>query len=63
MTLQELKPILYSAHGSIQFAILYDSQAGKDIETGCTIDYLIAHYGDKDVKRIQAVDNNLIITI
>lgn len=62
MKLNELKTILRSARGSIQFAILYDSRTNKDIATG-SIDYIVKNYGDKEAKRIEAFENQLLITI
>lgn len=62
MTLKQLKTILYSSRGSIQFAIIYDSKTNADIATG-SIDYIVENYGDKEVKHIEASENQLLITI
>ena len=63
MKLKELKTILYSTRNSVQFAIVYDSKTNTDIENGCAIDYAIQTYGDKEVIRIEAFKNNLLITV
>ena len=41
MKLKELKSILRSNRGSVQFAIVYDSKTNTDIENGCSIDYAV----------------------
>lgn len=63
MKLTELKSILYSSRGSVQFAILYDAKTNTDIENGCSIDCIVKNYGNKEVKQIEAFENQLIITI
>lgn len=62
MKLNELKSILYSNRGNTQFAILFDSKTNADIANG-TIDNIVANYGEKEVIRIEAFENQLIITI
>ena len=63
MKLNELKTVLYSDRGHIQFAIVYDSATNADIENGCSIEYAINQYGEKEIKHIQAFENQLVITI
>ena len=63
MKIKELKTVLHSTTGNIQFAILYDSGLNKDIEQGCSIDYIIHNYGDRELKRIEAFENQLILTV
>ena len=63
MKLIELKSVLYSNRGSVQFAIVFDSKTGTDIENGCTIDYAVQTHGDKEVIRIEAFENQLLITV
>lgn len=63
MKLNTLKPILYSTHGNIQFAIVYDSDKHADIENGCSIDYAVEKHGEREVKHIEAYENQLVITI
>ena len=62
MKLNELKSILYSNRGYTQFAILYDSKTNADISMG-TIDNIVAEHGEKEVIRIEAFENQLLITI
>lgn len=62
MKLKDLKQILYSNRGSIQFAVMYDSKTNTDIERG-TIDNIVANHGEKEVVRIEAFENQLIITV
>ena len=63
MKLKELKPILYSTRCNMTMGILYDSSVDMDIESGCTVDYIIDKYGDKTVKQLQADNNCVVITI
>lgn len=62
MTLNDLKTILKSNRGGFQFAILYDSKANADIDTG-SIEYIIEQHGEKEVIRIEAFENQLLITV
>jgi hypothetical protein len=62
MKLKNLKSILKSNRGNIQFAILYDSKTNADIEQG-TIDNIVENYGEKEVVRIEAFESQLIITV
>lgn len=62
LTLNDLRGILYSNRGNVQFAIIWDSKTGRDIENGCTIEYAIKNYGKRVVTRIEASENNLVIT-
>ena len=58
--LKDLKRILRSSTGQIQMGILYNSDTGEDISGG-SIDYIVSHYGDYPVLRIQADNNDLVI--
>lgn len=62
MKLKDLQGILYSSRGCTQFAILYDSKTGEDIVTA-SIDHIVAKYGEKEIKHIEASENKLIITV
>ena len=62
MKLKELKPVLYSVHGDIQSAIVYDGMKAEEIENGCSVDYAVKTYADRDVRRIQA-ENSMIVII
>ena len=62
MKLNDLKAILYSSRDNLQFAILYDIKTNEDIAKG-SIDYIIANYGNLEVVRIEAIKNNLVITV
>ena len=62
MRLKELKTLLYSNRGYTQYAIIYDSSTNTDVATGA-VDYLVGEYGEKEVKHIEAFENQLIITI
>lgn len=61
MKLKELKSILYSSRDNVQFAIIYDSKTNEDIAEG-NIDNIVSDHGEKEVKRIEAYKNMLIIT-
>lgn len=63
MKLKVLQSVLYSTRDSIQFAIVYDSKSNIDIENGCSVECAIQQHGDKEVKHIQAFENQLVITI
>lgn len=63
MKLKELKTILYSNRGNIQFAIVYDSKLNADVESGCSIEYAIEKCGEKEVKHIEAFKDQLLITV
>ena len=69
MKLKDLKPILYSETGAIQWAIVYDYEKNEDLEYGCSIEFAICHYGEYEVKRISSCynyekeDHYLVITI
>lgn len=63
MKLKELKQILYSRRDYIQSTIVYNSETNEDVENGCSIEYAIKHYGEKEVKHIEVFENQLVITI
>lgn len=63
MQIKDLKSILYSTTGNVQFAVVYDSKTFTDIIDGCSIDYAVKEYGDYELKRIQADGNKLVLTI
>ena len=44
-------------------AIVYDTASCKDIESGCSVEYAIKQYGNKEVQQIQADGNYLVICI
>lgn len=62
MKIKDLKSILYSTTGNIQWAVLWDSTICEDVEDGCSIDYLVANYGESEITHIQAYENKLVIT-
>lgn len=62
MKLSDLKDILYSRRGEVQFAILYDMERNIDIDAG-SVGYVVSAYGDKEVKHIEAFENQLIISV
>lgn len=64
MKLKDLKSILQSRIGDMQWAIVWDATICEDLEVGCSIDYAIANYGDREVYRIKADhEANLIIEL
>lgn len=63
MKLKDLKSVLYSTRGYIQFAIVYDRVNNTDLENGCSIEYAVKKYGDRTVYHIEAFENQLIITV
>ena len=63
MKLKELKPILYSTHTNLQFAIVWSCDTFEDIDEGRTVEYMIEKYGDYEIKRIQADGDNLVLSV
>ena len=63
MKLKELESILYSSHGRIQTAILYDVEFGLDLDVGNPVDSVVKRYGELIVNRIEAFDDNLVIGV
>ena len=55
MKLKDLAGVAYSKNGWIQFCIVYDYTKNIDLETGCSIEYAIKHYGDRDLHRISSL--------
>ena len=62
MKLETLKTILYSNRGQVQLATLYNSKTNTDIDNG-TIDYIVNKYSNVKIIRIEAYNNELILTI
>lgn len=63
MRIKDLKGIAYSNHGLIQMAALYDYNSQRTVTDDCTVDYIIEHYGDLELFRIQADDDYLILEV
>ena len=52
MKLEDLKDILWSQTGQIQWCIIYDWEHNTDIVPRCSVEHAVAHYGDVTVRRI-----------
>ena len=63
MKIKSLKKVIHSSTGSMQFSIVYDSQKKADVESGCSVEYVIKNYGEKELKRLEAFENQLIFII
>lgn len=63
LKLKDLGPILYSRRGNIQHAIIWDETERRDLENGCSVEYAVKEYGARPVKRIEAFENQLLITV
>ncbi len=63
MKISDLSSIIYSKTGDIQFVIIYDYEKYTDLETNCSFEYARDRYGDREVKRITAYGDSLIITV
>lgn len=63
MKLKELEGVLYSNHGYLQTAIVYDVSQDLDIVDGCSIDYAVKEYAERECVRITAEDNNIVLHI
>ena len=55
MKLKDLATVAYSLTGDIQSCIVYDCHENIDLETGCSIEYAIKHYGDRDLHRVSSL--------
>ena len=62
MKLKDLKSVLRSPRGGVQFAILYDSNTCTDIAEA-SVDYIVENFPEKEVIRIEAFEHQLIITV
>lgn len=62
MQIKDLKSIAYSSHGCVQMAVLYNYNTQKDLDSG-SIDYIIKNYGDLELTRIQACNDQLILEV
>ena len=62
MKLKDLKEILKSPEGDVEFGVLYDKAQYTTLDEG-SVDYLIQKYGESDVVRIYASSGLLIIVI
>lgn len=67
MKLKDLESILSSESGAIQRTIVYDLEKNDDLECGCSIEFAVTNYGEREVKRIgscyESGKDYLIITI
>ena len=63
MKLKDLKEILKSPEGDVEFVVLYNKAQYKTLDEGSSVDYLIQKYGESDVVRIYASSDLLIIAI
>lgn len=63
MKLKDLKSVLRSPVGDIQFSVVYDSKTNTDIESGCSIEFVVEKYGDREVTRIKAFEHMLVIIL
>ena len=63
MKLKELKEVLYSSIGDLQTAVVWDVDTHKVIIGGCSIEHALGRFGDWQVVRIGAVDNNIVLSV
>jgi len=63
MKLKELKGILFSNRGNIQWVIVYDWTNNVDLTPECSVEYAIANYGERNVHRISTSNNLIIISV
>lgn len=67
MKLKELRPVIFSSTGRIQFCIIYDRSNNVDLENGCSIEYAYKNYGEREVMNVSATYENdlaqLVFTI
>lgn len=63
MKIKELSSVLYSTRGNVQFAIVYDQEQNLDLVSGCSVDHAVQEYGERDLKRIEAFENQLLLIV
>ena len=63
MKVKDLKDVLTSERGSVQSTIVYDYNNNVDLAVSCSVEYAVTNYGEYEVKRIGAFNNDLIITV
>lgn len=63
MKVNELKGVLFSSIGYIQSVIIYSRTEHKEIINGCSAEYAIKNYGEKELLRIQAANNSIVLII
>lgn len=63
MKLKDLKPVLHSSIGDIQFVSLYDSKLNMEIQSCCSFEYALVNYGDREVSRLKPLDYKLVIIL
>ena len=63
MKLKDFRGVLYSCRGGIQPVVVYDQGNNLDLDNGCSVEYAIKTYGDREVKRIGADGGKLVIIL
>ena len=63
MKVADLKDVLKSERGSIQLAVVYDCSKSRDVENGCSVDYAVEAYGDRDLFRIEAEGDKIVLLV
>lgn len=63
MKLAQLKTVLRSPSGRVQDAVVYDYERNQVLKDGCSVEHAVEAYGEREVKRIQASGDRLVITI
>lgn len=63
MRLEELKSVLYSIIDEVQWVIVYSGTERKDIINACSAEYAIKNYGEKELLRIQAYNDKIVLII
>lgn len=53
----------FSSIGDIQSVIIYSRTEHKEIKNGCSAEYAIKNYGEKELLRIQATNNSIVLII
>lgn len=52
MKLKDLKPILRSVTGNLQWAIVWDQTKQRTLDSGCSIEYAVNEYVEYRIDRI-----------
>lgn len=54
MKIKDLKGIMKSSYGAMQWVIVYDIEKNEDIICGCSAEHAIENYGELEVKRLSS---------
>ena len=62
MKIRDLKPVAYSSHGDIQWAVVYDYNSQRNLIHG-SVECVIKEYGECELTRLQAQQDLLVLEV